>query len=84
MSTNALQRRNCHTRDAEPKTGRKPGEAAQQSVWQFRQQPEGNGCPGAPLFVAFLAQTSSLRFVKRLDWRSMPPVRVSGHSMSRL
>src|SRR4030095_9861262 len=47
------------------------------------QQPEGNRRRGPPLCVVRLAQTPGLRFVVRLDWRPMPPVRVCVHSVSR-
>ena len=83
MSTCALRRQKGHARGAKSKAGRPPGEASQQSAWPFWQQPEGNGRLGPPLFVAFLAQTPSLRFVKRLDWRPKTPVRTCGHSVNR-
>src|SRR6185437_3616088 len=83
MSTSALHRRKGHARGAKTKAGWKPVEASQRRAWPFRQQPEGNGRPGAPLFVAFLAKTTGLRVVKRLDWRAMPPVRTCGHSVNR-
>ncbi len=46
------------------------------------QQPEGNGRPGPPLCVVLLAKTPGLRFVVRLDWRPMPPIRVCVHSVN--
>jgi hypothetical protein len=67
MSTRALHRRKGQARGAKTKAGGPPGEVLQQSEWPFRQQPEGNEGPEAPLFVAFLAKTASLCFVKRLD-----------------
>ena len=33
--------------------------------------------------AAMLAKTPGLCFVKRLDWRAMPPVRVCVHSANR-
>ena len=63
--------------------GREPGEALQRSGGPFLPQPEGNGHPGAPLYVAFLAETPGLCCVKRLDWRPMPPVRACRHSVNR-
>jgi len=83
MSTIALQGRNCPGARRKTKPGRLPGEALQRSIGQFWQQPEGNGRPGAPLFVAFLAKTPSLAFVRRLDWRPRPPVRTCGHRVNR-
>src|SRR5450755_3843859 len=83
MYASALHGRKGHARGAKSKTGLLPGEALQQSAGPFWQQPEGNGRPGAPLSVAFLAQTPGLRFVKRLDWHPMPPVRTCGHSVNR-
>src|SRR5436309_6156015 len=83
MSTNALQSENGSARGAKAKAGCEPGELLQQSEEPFSQQPEGNGCPGAPLCVAFLAKTLGLSFVNRLDWHPMPPVRIRRHSVNR-
>src|SRR5437879_13863883 len=83
MSANALQRENGSARGAKAKAGREPGELLQQSAESFSQQPKGNERPGAPLCVAFLVKTPGLNFVKRLDWRPMPPVRIRRHSVNR-
>mgnify|MGYP003694107849 CR=1 FL=1 len=83
MDTNALHGRKRPAQGAKAKAGRAPGEPLQRSDGRFRQQPEGNGCPGAPLFVALLAKTASLGFVGCRDWRPMPTVRVCAHSVNR-
>src|SRR5437762_6842610 len=81
MDTNALHSRKRSAQGA--KAGRVPGEPLQRSDGRFRQQPDGNGRLGAPLFVALLAKTASLGFVGCRDWRPMPPVRVCAHSVNR-
>src|SRR5512136_3424230 len=82
MDTNALRCRKRLAQGAKAKPGRAPGETLQHRDRRFRQQPEGNGRPGAPLFVAVLAKTSSLGFVLRLDWRPRAPVRVCAHTVN--
>ena len=87
MDTNALHGRKRPAQGAKAKAGRAPGEPLQRSDGRFRQQPEGNGCLGAPLFVALLAKTSRLGFriwqLSCRDWRPTPPVRVCTHSVNR-
>ena len=81
MDTDALHGGKRPAQGAKAKAGRAPGEPLQRSDGRFPQQPEGNGRPGAPLFVALLAKTASLGFVGCRDWRAMPPVRVCVHSV---
>jgi hypothetical protein len=76
MDTNALHRRKRAAQGAEAKPSWALGETSQRSDVRFRQQPDGNGRPGVPLFVALPAKTASLGFVGCRDWRPMPPVRV--------
>src|SRR5215470_12364548 len=83
MDANALQGRKRPAPGAKAKAGRAPGEPSQRSDRRFRQQPEGNGRPGAPLFVALLAKTASLGIVGCRDWRPRAPVRVCAHSVNR-
>src|SRR5438552_9482691 len=87
MDTNALHSRKRSAQGAKAKAGRVPGEPLQRSDGRFRQQPDGNGRLGAPLFVALLAKTASLGFriwqISCRDWRPMPPVRVCAHSVNR-
>src|SRR6266508_6577899 len=83
MDTDALHRRKRSAQGAKAKAGWAPGEPSQRRDGRFRQQPEGNGWPGAPLFVALLAKTASLDFVGCRDWRPRPPVRVCAHSVNR-
>ena len=83
MDTDALHGRKRSAQGAEAKAGWVPGEPSQRSDGRLRQQPEGNGRPGAPLFVALLAKTASLGFVGCRDWRPMPSVRVCAHSVNR-
>src|SRR5207237_10167179 len=83
ISANALQSENDSARGAKAKAGRVPGKVLQRSEESFSQQPEGNGRPGAPLCVAFLAKTLGLSFVKRLDWRPMSSVRIHRYGVNR-
>src|SRR5215470_7026523 len=83
MDTDALRCRKRLAQGAKAKAGRAPGETLQRGDRRFRQQPEGNGRPGAPLGVAVLAKTVSLGFVLRLDWCPRAPVRVCAHSVNR-
>src|SRR4030095_6724965 len=83
MGTNALHGRNRPAQGAEAKADEMSGETLQRSDGRFRQQPEGNEYPAAPLFVVLLAKTSRLRFVVRLDWCRMTPVRVCARSVNR-
>src|SRR5215470_7415867 len=82
MDTNALRSRKRLGQGAKAKPGRAPGETLQRRDRRFRQQPTGNGRPGAPLGVAVLAKTARLGFVLRLDWRRRAPVRVCAHSVN--
>jgi len=54
MDANALHGRKRPAQGAAAPAGRAPGEPSQRSDGRFRQQPEGNGWHGAPLFVALL------------------------------
>src|SRR4029453_12492801 len=83
MGTNALHGRNRSAQGAKAKADEMSGETLQRSDGRLRQQPEGNGRPAAPLCVVLLAKTSRLRFVVRLDWCRMTPVRVCAHSVNR-
>ena len=70
-------------RGTKAKTDRQSGELSQHCATPFSQQPKGTGTPSAPLIVAILAKTHSLSFIRRLDWRPMPPVRLRSHSVNR-
>jgi hypothetical protein len=83
MVANALHRENGTELGVKAKAGWPPGELSQRRAVPFSQQPEGKGRPGPPLCVALLAKTASLRIVKRLDWRPIPPIRIRDHSVNR-
>jgi len=83
MSTNALHGENGSARGAKAKAGGNPASFCNKAQSHFRSNPKGNGRPGAPLCVAFLAKTLGLSFVKRLDWRTMSPVRIRRYSVNR-
>jgi hypothetical protein len=83
MFANALRRENGIAQGVKAKAGCASGELSQRRAVPFSQQPGGNRRHGPPLCVALLAKTTSLRFVERLVWRPMSPVRIREHGVNR-